>query len=341
MDSDRISTEVKDKIKQQVIDVNKKYNIPGLLIWKDIGLTITQPGGVELSRGFNSLTLPQRTQIMFQLMYTLYVFEKLKISHGDLHTGNIFLVDVEPTELCYIVEGVQYRFTTTKLLKIYDFDQGNISADTDITINGGETIRINRVFNANRRSGGSFDRIYGKGEQFVRKSDLMIFITNGMRLLATNYYSLDFGGGRYPEFTHFMRTMMPGFYKPNALSQVSICDTYTELLKTATPQLIKEFREVFLIPEGEEINIDNMKIGRNICSMQWHFYYIGTLPDYYGCLVKDTTPGGIAKNNTLLIPDTIVLPLINMIHNPFFDALKSTEAIDITRQLVYTIDGKL
>ena len=341
LSSDRIHEEVRRLFRAQMAEVNRKSKLFSKENWKDIGLTITQPGGKTFYEVFKSLHRTERKQIMFQLLYTLYVFEKLKISHGDLHIKNIFVIDVQPTELCYVVDGVQYRFTTTKLLKIYDFDQSNIVEDTDITINGRNTVRINRVFNINRRRGGSFDRVYGKGEQFVKKSDLMIVLANGLRVVADNYNILDFGGPTDPEITYFFRNVMPGLYVQNPMSKKLICDTYTELLKTATPQLIKEFREVFLIPEGEDINIKTMKIGGDICNMSWNTYYSELLPRYLGGLVKDIRGIDLTENNTLMIPDTIVLPLREMVHNSYFDALKSTEPIDITRQVVYTLDGKI
>jgi hypothetical protein len=340
LSSDRINREVRRLFRSQMAEVNKKSNLFSREDWKDIGLTITQPGGKTFYDVFKSLHRSERKQIMFQLLYTLYVFEQLKISHGDLHVNNIFVVDVEPTELCYVIEGVQYRFTTTKLLKIYDFDQSNISEDTDITINGRNTVRISRVFNSNRRLGGYFDKIYGKGEQFVRKSDLMIVLANGLNVLAYNYNILDFGGATDPEITYFFRNVMPGFYTQNPISRELICDTFTELLKRATPELIKEIRDVFLIPEGQDVNIKNMEIGADICNMSWNTYYSEILPKFYGCLVKDNL-GKVSDNNKLIIPDTIVLPIRDMINNPYFDVLKSTEPIDITRQLVYTLDGKL
>jgi hypothetical protein len=341
LSSDRIHEEVRRLFRAQMAEVNRKSKLFSKENWKDIGLTITQPGGKTFYEVFKSLHRTERKQIMFQLLYTLYVFEKLKISHGDLHIKNIFVIDVQPTELCYVVDGVQYRFTTTKLLKIYDFDQSNIVEDTDITINGRNRVRINRVFNINRRRGGSFDRVYGKGEQFVKKSDLMIVLANGLRVVADNYNILDFGGPTDPEITYFFRNVMPGLYVQNPMSKKLICDTYTELLKTATPQLIKEFREVFLIPEGEDINIKTMKIGGDICNMSWNTYYSELLPRYLGGLVKDIRGIDLTENNTLMIPDTIVLPLREMVHNSYFDALKSTEPIDITRQVVYTLDGKI
>ena len=341
LSSDRIHEEVRRLFRAQMAEVNRKSKLFSKENWKDIGLTITQPGGKTFYEIFKSLHRSERKQVMFQLLYTLYVFEKLNISHGDLHIKNIFVIDVQPTELCYVVDGVQYRFTTTKLLKIYDFDQSNIAKDTDITINGRNKVRINKVFNINRRRGGSFDRLLGKGEQFIKKSDLMIVLANGLRVVADNYNILDFGGPTDPELTYFFRNVMPGFYVQNPMSRNLICDTYTELLKTATPQLIKEFREVFLIPEGEDINIKSMKIGGDICNMTWNTYYSELLPRYHGCIVKDIRGIDLTENNTLMIPDTIVLPIREMVHNSYFDALKSTEPIDITRQVVYTLDGKI
>ncbi len=336
--SDRIRIEIRQILKTQIQEVNQKLRLLPNDRWKDIGLIITQPGGNTFYDIFSHLDKRERKMVLFQLFYTLYVFEELKISHGDLHTRNLFIIDAEPTELCYVVEGVQYRFTTRSLLKIYDFDQSNISADTDITINGRNTIRINRVFNGMRKRGDYFDREYGKGEQFIRKADLMIFLINCLKHFSHN--NLDIGGPEDPETNNFFRTVTPGFYAENPISKKLICDTYTEMLQTATPELIKEFRDVFLIPEGQEIDIKSMKIGENICSMSWNTYCSQLIPTIYGCLVK-ISKGKLTENNTLMIPDTIVLPMIDMLKNSYFDELKSTEPIDITRQLVYTLDGKV
>ena len=132
MESDKLSDELKKNFKENMARINKSLGFEKTNEWRDIEMIITQPGGNLFDFKFEKLTPLDRKTVIFQLLYTLYVFERLKISHGDLHSGNLFIVDVEPTTLCYLVEGVQYRFTTTKLLKIYDFDRSNISAKTNI-----------------------------------------------------------------------------------------------------------------------------------------------------------------------------------------------------------------
>ena len=124
----------------------------------------------------------------------------------------------------------------------------------------------------------------------------MIVLANGLRVVADNYNILDFGGPTDPEITYFFRNVMPGLYVQNPMSKKLICDTYTELLKTANPEIIKEFREVFLISEGEDINIKTMKIGGDICNMSWNTYYSELLPRYLGGLVKDIRGIDLTEN---------------------------------------------
>jgi hypothetical protein len=68
--------------------------------------------------------------IIFQLVYTLAVMDKVGLRHGDLHFGNI-LVDrlPQPVTTTYLPDPqgkVCYKVTSRWLAKIYDWDHGGI-----------------------------------------------------------------------------------------------------------------------------------------------------------------------------------------------------------------------
>ena len=89
--------------------------------------------------------------------YTLYVFEKIEFNHGDLHFGNMFIITLpQERELIYIVEGKQFRFTTTYLLKIYDFDRSLICKETNIKVNTTRSEKIEYVTNMQRQEKNSW-----------------------------------------------------------------------------------------------------------------------------------------------------------------------------------------
>ena len=333
MESDKLSDELKKNFKENMARINKSLHFEKTNEWRDIEMVITQPGGNLFDSKFKKLTPLERKTVMFQLLYTLYVFERLKISHGDLHSGNLFIVDVEPTTLCYLVEGVQYRFTTTKLLKIYDFDQSNISATTNIKVNN-ENITIDRVFNTLRSRHSTADIRFGKVEQFVRKADFIIFLANGINYLVPSYERFDFGEKMDPEFNMFMGSIMPGFISINHY----VTHSYENIIENNIPSEIKELREVFLIPEEEAVTLDKLNIQRDIFDDPWNVYY-RRLPRWKGCTIKDTS--GDVSNNILIIPDRVLHPILKMLQNKYFEDLTSTIPIDITKTAVYTLDGRI
>jgi hypothetical protein len=333
MESDKLSDELKTNFKKNMAHINKLLGFEKTNEWRDIEMIITQPGGNLFNLKFKKLTPLDRKTVIFQLLYTLYVFEQLKISHGDLHSGNLFIVDVEPTTLCYLVEGVQYRFTTTKLLKIYDFDQSNISATTNIKVNN-QNITIHSVFNTSRWRNSTYDKRFGKVEQFVRKADFIIFLTNGINYLVPDYEEFNFGEKMDPEFNMFMRSIMPGFMSINHY----VNHSYEAIIKNNIPSEIKELREVFLIPEEEEVTLDKLNIHRNIFDQTWNRYY-RLLPGLKGCTIKNTYD--MVSNNILIIPDSVLHSILKMLQNKYFDDLTSTIPIDITKTAVYTLDGRI
>jgi hypothetical protein len=63
--------------------------------------------------------------IIFQVAHACYIMEKFKISHNDLHTGNIWLrLQKKQEEYTYIVNDKVYTFTPKYVALIYDYDRG-------------------------------------------------------------------------------------------------------------------------------------------------------------------------------------------------------------------------
>lgn len=65
--------------------------------------------------------------LLFQIAYTLIVFEKMGFMHYDLHSGNIFVEQLlNPVRISYKLENNRYfTFETTYTIRIYDFDHSS------------------------------------------------------------------------------------------------------------------------------------------------------------------------------------------------------------------------
>lgn len=71
----------------------------------------------------SELTSEEVKQIMFQLLFALYLMQKLKLQHNDLHANNVLVEDlIHPRSISYTVDGQEYIVTTKYLLRIYDWD---------------------------------------------------------------------------------------------------------------------------------------------------------------------------------------------------------------------------
>lgn len=90
-------------------------------------------------------------RILFQVIYTLHVFELYGIQHNDLHLGNVYIETNTSTFNIYVTNlNTQYLMETRYFVKIYDFDnaiarrtQYNTLQDdlynTRLTVNKGNT----------------------------------------------------------------------------------------------------------------------------------------------------------------------------------------------------------
>jgi hypothetical protein len=165
---------LKPRIMVEINKNNERYEIPIDTVWIDTDVIITQSGGNKLKDVYKTLHPEELKNILFQIFYTLYVFEKIEFSHGDLYSWNIFIQDIPETELCYLVGRQIFRFRTTKLVKIYDFDNSTLCKDTEITFNTTEKIKITHYLNPNREIGTLLNKL-GATNIFNKNLDITMF----------------------------------------------------------------------------------------------------------------------------------------------------------------------
>ena len=77
----------------------------------------------ERAREGERLNKAEELQVLFQLIYALHVMETLRLSHNDLHTGNILIQTLaQPVTLTYRIYGTVYQVTTRFIAYVYDWD---------------------------------------------------------------------------------------------------------------------------------------------------------------------------------------------------------------------------
>jgi hypothetical protein len=80
-------------------------------------------------------TLNEFKNILFQLIYTFYCFDKIGIRHNDSHLGNILIQDLGQSQTFYFQIGSKYVKMVTKYkVLIFDWDHGSISNEKGIRI---------------------------------------------------------------------------------------------------------------------------------------------------------------------------------------------------------------
>ena len=327
-----VRPEIRAVIKSEMIKINTKLYIPPNFMWDRTGLIVTMPGGRTFSQYFQRVKSIERKQLMFQLLYTFYVFDKLKISHGDIHTDNIFVTEVPPTDLCYIVEGVQYRFTTTKLVKIYDFDHAMIEKDTNIRLDTTSNITINKIVNYDRSKKGFFNENYGECSIYNKNLDLVISILNGIAHGIPDLKELNITRGLDVDIEEFMRDILPGINGINPISSETINETYVKAFKNASN--IEEAKVIFDTPF---VNIAKWVPAKTL-KMTWDKYF-NAVQKKLGRIVKSFSTG--VPNNHLWIPDNVILPKLDMLRHPYFRTFITETPINVREQIVYTIDNRV
>lgn len=143
--------------------INKsRYNTENtsiLIISKSSGKTLLDYIGI-----YTVITLNDKFNILFQILYTLKCFEKIGLSHNDLHFGNIFIDELEtPEERIYYISNDECVKIKIKYdVKIFDFDRGSIyhpAVERNFTLDNGD-----------------FCSTFGKCNKFQQNKDLSSFI---------------------------------------------------------------------------------------------------------------------------------------------------------------------
>ena len=330
----KLSPEFRKACLNDVVNINKTNNVlnPNN-VWSETGIVMTLPGDNTLAEVIKSLSPVENKQVMFQLIYTLYVFEHLEMSHGDLHNGNIFIQNVPPTTLHFQIQGRHFRITTTKLLKIYDFDRSTICKNTNIKLNVNDAFTVNAVLNLDRAEGESVNRSYGETNIFNKNLDFSILFVYSLVTDSSpeNIRNLIYLNGYDAAFSEFMRYCIPGVY--NATE--TIRDTYIRLFRDRVNRI--EASRIFDFVIDEEYVLEDLEISDEVLNMKWIDYFL-RINKYYGRTVKSFTS---VNNNQLWIPDEIIIPRVNMLLSKYFNEYYTTEPINIKRGTVYSIDNRV
>jgi len=85
-------------------------------------LIIERGTGGPLIDNFNNYIIEEWRSILFQTLYTFYIFSIIGLKHNDNHLGNIWIDKVEKRTATYIVDSNHFRIPVTNLVKIFDFD---------------------------------------------------------------------------------------------------------------------------------------------------------------------------------------------------------------------------
>ncbi len=336
--SPKLPTEFRQACLDDLVNINKNNGVKNTTeLWSETGIVMTLPGDGVLHSIMYTLTPDERKQVMFQLIYTLYVFEHLEMSHGDLHDGNIFIQNVAPTTLNFQIRGRHYRMTTTKLVKIYDFDRSTICKNTNIKLNIRDSFTVNSILNVNRAEREEINRLFGETNIFNKNIDFLILFTYAL-IVGTDEHTLKdlyYFRGIDPEFNDFMRYCMPGFYEDNPLSSETIIDTYVRLFENK--EHLREASRLFNVPINRDYDFDDLGVSDEVLDMTWSDYLV-KINGRFGRAVKSFTS---VNNNHLWIPDEIIIPKADMLMSPYFEEYFTRDPINTKRGVVYSIDNRI
>jgi hypothetical protein len=308
-------------------EVNPLLYVPPETVWNRVSIISTHPGGPELYTIFQDLSPDERKEVMFQIIYNLYVFDKLEISQGDMHARNIKVnILSEPISLCYIVNGRTYAFETKHLVKFFDLDFGMIGKTTNLKFdyNGNVTDTINKIVNPNRSPDNWRNYKSGITDIYNPNLDIVKLFMNGAVGLVKKFAVLlreDL------DFIQFIKLSLPGIFNNS-----KIRDTYRQILKD--PEYKKEAVKIYGIE-----NITKWQISESVFDSSWNDYLIKCGNETTGYIVKDFEKP--VPNNQLWIPNTIIATKHQMLKGKYFNNFYKGRVypIDVTKQMVYSIDG--
>lgn len=313
-----LDKELQLKIKERTGTINRLLKVPDELEWTNTGIILTKMAQKTFQEEAPNLTNEELRTILFQMYYTLYVFEKFRISHGDLHVNNIFIETIEPTVYTFKVDNKQYIIEITKLVKIFDFDRAMIERDTKIDT---DDVKIKKVFNPIREDKKWACRKFGECNVFNRNLDHVIFKTNletqlKLPLLEERDYDI------------FMRDIYGKFNN----NDKTIGETYKELLVPGSQELI-EFNRLYKKPSDEPY--DKSMFVYRILNLPWKVYS-NIISKVGGRTIRDPAEPEL---NHLWIPSNIIPCYKDILNHKYFKPylLKKTKYIYSLNNRIVTI----
>jgi hypothetical protein len=289
--------------------------------WDQTGVIITHPGGEKFGDVFDTLSKADRKAVLFQLFYTLHVFEKLQISHGDMHTLNLFVNDLpEPTEMCFIINKQKYQFTTRKLLKIFDFDFGAIFASNTLQCN--DKVQIQKVVNINRLPGNWLNNT-GTTHIFNENLDLCVVFGHLIKELAQVRNDA--------AYHTFVRTHFSAYFDDTH----TLRDTYTDVIENPDEYDYDNMLRIF-DKKRDVSRLSELAIAPRILDMTWKDYFKSIYKHMYNRLAKEEHTRDIT-NNQLWVPEQLISRIEDMLQDTYFSSFKTNKQFDMTTQNVYTL----
>ncbi len=123
-------------INQQLSDINAKFNQQYDFTRANV-LLIEKGSGMNFDTWINTeKSLEDWKSVLFQIFYTLSVFNNIGLQHNDIHLGNIWIeTDLSPKNTIYFVtENTYFVVPTNNLVKIFDFDLASYKNITNTRI---------------------------------------------------------------------------------------------------------------------------------------------------------------------------------------------------------------
>jgi hypothetical protein len=331
---DKLASPIKQSFESRIKSANGTLSLKDdTYKWNNTGVIMTQYGGTQFNKVFTPLSNENRRKVMFQILYTLYVFEKLEISHGDIHHGNIFITEIPRRRLYYIIDGVQYMFYTTYLVKIFDFDHSIICKTNRIKYNK-TSVEIQEQLNPIRSAdatGADAKSKKGETDIFNKNLDKVIFFLNFDKYnKKKGLGALQFSSIKDPNFNKFYKTVFPAVDTDSVISSKTI-DSSFDILEDE----FKEPNRIYNVKSSDDYNIDP-----TIAAQTWNTYFRET--------VQSKNTNHIVKSNWsvpynhLWVPDNVILPTLDMLKNEYFDVFIKTDVhFNVTESIVYTIDDRI
>ncbi len=317
-----ISPELKKKLDSTIRAVNRDITEKSqgryTPDWSITNLTITQKGDMSLFDILETLTPEQVKEVLFQLLYTLYVFEQIQFSHGDLHLGNIMINRLtEPVDLYYKISGQMYKISTMLVVKIYDFDHSTIFKSTNIKVNS-RNITIHEQKNT--------QKMLGITNRFNKNLDKLKLL---LPLFDTPLIK--------DVLSEFIAQVFPGL-----TSGETILQTYERLLSAHE----SEANILYGKKLAEGVTLESIEkyygIRKIFLNSTWTAYFnlISKRHAQYW-IIKNGLMDDDFSDDHLWIPDEIISSYESMISNSLFDNFKNEDPINVRKHPIYTIDRRL